>query len=164
MIAQTSSGSEILNCHIQIKQWWIPIISLLLLLIQSCNAESEIITIDVHKAKYLLSNGNYRYLDVRTSEEFMKGHIEFNDALNIPYMFTTPQGRVKNVNFMKQVLSLYNMDDRLIVGCQSGVRSVYATTVLLDEGFKHVYNMGGGYLAWIENALPVDVVTPKVEL
>ncbi|GKC67992.1 thiosulfate sulfurtransferase 18-like protein, partial [Tanacetum coccineum] len=42
-------------------------------------------------------------------------------------------------------------------GCQSGVRSVYATTDLLDAGFKHVYNMGGGYLAWVQNGLPVAV-------
>ncbi|GKB05856.1 thiosulfate sulfurtransferase 18-like protein [Tanacetum coccineum] len=42
-------------------------------------------------------------------------------------------------------------------GCQSGVRSVYATTDLLDAGLKHVYNMGGGYLAWVQNGLPVTV-------
>ncbi|CAH1437182.1 unnamed protein product [Lactuca virosa] len=145
MNTQTSSGSEIPNAHIVIKQWWIPIIYLLLLLFQSCSAESEIVTIDVHRANSLLNNDKYRYLDVRTSEEFMKG-------------------RVKNVNFSEQVLLLCKKDDHLVVGCQSGVRSVYATTILLDAGFKHVYNMGGGYLAWVENGLPVAVVTPKVEL
>ncbi|CAH1437181.1 unnamed protein product [Lactuca virosa] len=164
MNTQTSSGSEIPNAHIVIKQWWIPIIYLLLLLFQSCSAESEIVTIDVHRANSLLNNDKYRYLDVRTSEEFMKGHIHADDALNIPYMFNTPQGRVKNVNFSEQVLLLCKKDDHLVVGCQSGVRSVYATTILLDAGFKHVYNMGGGYLAWVENGLPVAVVTPKVEL
>ncbi|KAI3519155.1 hypothetical protein L1887_08182 [Cichorium endivia] len=162
---RSSSGSEIRNAHLEMKHSSISIICLLLLLlIQSCSAESEIITIDVHKANDLLRNGNYRYLDVRTSEEFMKGHIDFHDALNIPYMFETPQGRVKNANFIEQVLPLCNKDDHLVVGCQAGIRSVYATTLLLNAGFKHVYNMGGGYSAWVENALPVVVVTPKVEL
>ncbi|XP_071707432.1 thiosulfate sulfurtransferase 18-like isoform X1 [Rutidosis leptorrhynchoides] len=70
-------------------------------------------------------------------------------------MFNTPEGRVKNPNFMEQVLPVCTKDDHLIVGCQSGVRSVYATTDMLEVGFKHVYNMGGGYLAWVQNELPV---------
>ncbi|XP_024986982.1 rhodanese-like domain-containing protein 17 [Cynara cardunculus var. scolymus] len=126
------------------------------------SSESQIITIDVVKANDLLRNGGYRYLDVRTEEEFKKGHVDFDDALNIPYMFNTSQGRVKNPNFMEQVLPVCTKDDHLIVGCQSGVRSVYATTDLLNAGFKHVYNMGGGYLAWVENGLPV--VPPKLGL
>ncbi|XP_071707434.1 protein HIGH ARSENIC CONTENT 1, mitochondrial-like isoform X2 [Rutidosis leptorrhynchoides] len=52
-------------------------------------------------------------------------------------MFNTPEGRVKNPNFMEQVLPVCTKDDHLIVG------------------FKHVYNMGGGYLAWVQNELPV---------
>ncbi|KAI3794283.1 hypothetical protein L1987_36912 [Smallanthus sonchifolius] len=118
------------------------------------SSESQIITIDVLKAIDLLRN-NYRYLDVRTEEEFKKGHVDFDDVLNIPNMFNTPDGRVKNPNFMEQVLLVCTKDDHLIVGCQSGVRSVDATVDLLGAGFKHVYNMGGGYLAWVQNGLPV---------
>ncbi|KAM0000107.1 putative thiosulfate sulfurtransferase [Helianthus debilis subsp. tardiflorus] len=123
------------------------------------SSESQIITIDVLKADDLLRNSKYRYLDVRTEEEFNKGHVDFGDVLNIPNMFNTPEGRVKNPNFMEQVQQVCTKDDHLIVGCQSGVRSVYATVDLLDAGFKHVYNMGGGFLAWVQNGLPVAVVT-----
>ncbi|KAI3519153.1 hypothetical protein L1887_08180 [Cichorium endivia] len=115
------------------------------------SSESEIDTIDVSKAYDLLRNGSYRYLDVRTEEEFKKGHVDFDNALNIPYMY------VKNPKFMEQVLPVCSKDDHLVVGCQSGVRSVYATVDLLNTGFEHVYNMGGGYLAWVENGLPVAV-------
>ncbi|KAK9062054.1 hypothetical protein SSX86_019238 [Deinandra increscens subsp. villosa] len=121
--------------------------------------ESQIITIDVLKANDLLCNSNYRYLDVRTEEEFKKGHVDFDDVLNVPNMFNTPAGRVKNPNFLEQVLLVCTKDDHLIVGCQSGVRSVDATVNLLDAGFKDVYNMGGGFLAWVQNGLPVAVVT-----
>ncbi|KAD7479205.1 hypothetical protein E3N88_02341 [Mikania micrantha] len=127
------------------------------------SSESPIITIDVLKANDLLHTSNYRYLDVRTEEEFKKGHVDFKDVLNIPNMFNTPEGRVKNPNFLEQVMQACTKDDHLIVGCQSGVRSVYATMDLLGVGFKHVYNMGGGYLAWVQNELPVTVVTGDIK-
>ncbi|CAL5324262.1 unnamed protein product [Camellia sinensis] len=90
----------------------------------------EVVTIDVHAAKLLITSG-HRFLDVRTEEEFKKGHVDVENALNIPYMFNNPEGRVKNPEFMEQVLSVCKPDDHLVVGCQSGVRSVYATTDLL---------------------------------
>ncbi|VVB08559.1 unnamed protein product [Arabis nemorensis] len=49
----------------------------------------DVETVDVYTAKGLLSVGHHRYLDVRTNEEFAKGHVE--DALNIPYMFKTDE-------------------------------------------------------------------------
>ncbi|KAK2984506.1 hypothetical protein RJ640_016892 [Escallonia rubra] len=125
-------------------------------------AELEVVTVDVHAAKDLIHSGNHRFIDVRTEEEFNKGHADVENALNIPYMFNTPQGRVKNPKFMDQILSACGKDDRLVVGCQTGVRSVYATIDLLNAEFKHVYNMGGGYVAWLENGLAVK--TPKLEL
>ncbi|MFS7955040.1 putative Rhodanese-like domain superfamily protein [Helianthus anomalus] len=88
---------------------------LFILIFKSCNSEPEMITIDIHKANRLICNGDYRYLDVRTSEEFMKGHVDFDDALSVPYMFDTHQGRVKNSNFLEQVLSLCKKDDHLVV-------------------------------------------------
>ncbi|XP_076919557.1 thiosulfate sulfurtransferase 18-like [Bidens hawaiensis] len=121
------------------------------------SSESQIITIDVLIANDLLHTGKYRYLDVRTEEEFKKGHVDFDGVLNIPNMFNTPEGRVKNPNFLEEVLRVSTKDDHLIVGCQSGVRSVTATVDLLDAGFKHAYNMGGGYLALVQNGLPVAV-------
>ncbi|XAR73766.1 Thiosulfate sulfurtransferase [Bertholletia excelsa] len=115
---------------------------------------SEVATVDVSAAKELVVSG-HRYLDVRTEEEFKKGHVGVENALNIPYMFNTPEGRVKNPKFMEQVMSVCNKDEPLVVGCQSGVRSAYATTDLLNAEFKRVWNMGGGYLAWVEKGLPV---------
>ncbi|KAI3451422.1 hypothetical protein Pfo_008087 [Paulownia fortunei] len=121
---------------------------------------AEVITVDVYAAKNLLNQG-HRYLDVRTEEEFKNGHVEY--ALNIPYMFNTPEGRVKNPKFMDQVLAVCGKEDHLVVGCQSGVRSEYATIDLLDAEFKHVYNMGGGYTAWVGNGFAVKKSHP-VEL
>ncbi|KAF9622776.1 hypothetical protein IFM89_034011 [Coptis chinensis] len=98
----------------------------------------------------------------RTEEEFNRGHVDVDKQLNIAYMFNTTQGRVKNPQFLEQVISVCSKDDHLIVGCQSGVRSLHASAELLNSEFKHVKNMGGGYAAWIENCLPVK--KPKAEL
>ncbi|MED6217413.1 hypothetical protein PIB30_017474 [Stylosanthes scabra] len=121
----------------------------------------EVATIDVTATKGLIQNGHV-YLDVRTVEEFEKGHVDAEKIINIPYMFNTPQGRVKNPEFLKEVSSACKKEDHIIVGCQSGVRSLYATADLLAEGYKDVNNMGGGYLDWIKNEFPVKA-PPKVK-
>ncbi|XP_017251928.1 thiosulfate sulfurtransferase 18 [Daucus carota subsp. sativus] len=133
----------------------------ILLLSSTSYSDVEVVTIDVHATKDLMNSGNHRYLDVRTEEEFKNGHVDVKNIVNIPYMFETPQGRVKNPKFMEQVLSTFKKDDNLIVGCQKGIRSVYATIDLLKSEFKQVYNMGSGYLAWIDNNLAVKIPEPE---
>ncbi|KAL5995612.1 hypothetical protein ACLOJK_025676 [Asimina triloba] len=56
---------------------------------QLCASSEAVETVDVHAANGLIGSG-HRYLDVRTAEEFKKGHLE--SALNVPYMFITPDG------------------------------------------------------------------------
>ncbi|GAA0150978.1 transferase [Lithospermum erythrorhizon] len=135
------------------------IVLLLLLFFVSCSLEAKVVTFDVHAAKELLQSGHL-YLDVRTEEEFKKGHVE--KALNIPYMIDTPEGRVKSKQFMEQVHSTLCKEDHLVVGCRSGVRSLDATIDLLEAGFKNVCNLGGGYIDWVEQGFVVK--RPKDEL
>ncbi|XP_030485706.1 thiosulfate sulfurtransferase 18-like isoform X2 [Cannabis sativa] len=127
----------------------------------SGEAELEVSTIDVQTAKALI-NSDHLYLDVRTVEEFKKGHVESPKILNIPYMFNTPQGRVKNSEFLKEVSSACNKDDKLVVGCERGIRSLSAATDMKNAGFKNVNNMGGGYLAWVKHGFLTQ--KPKEEL
>ncbi|KAH7653290.1 Thiosulfate sulfurtransferase protein [Dioscorea alata] len=125
------------------------------------NLESEdgVVSVNVEEAKELLSTGHL-YLDVRTIEEFDKGHVD--NAINVPYMFSTPEGRVKNSGFVEQVSFEFKKEDHIVVGCQSGVRSLYAAEDLLNTGYKNVKNMGGGYLAWVQNGF--TVTKPNDEL
>ncbi|XP_010531545.1 PREDICTED: rhodanese-like domain-containing protein 19, mitochondrial [Tarenaya hassleriana] len=108
----------------------------------------DVETVDVYTAKGLLSVG-HRYLDVRTKEEFDKSHVE--DALNVPYLFLSEEGRVKNPDFLAQVAAVCKKDDHLVVGCNSGGRASRACVDLLNEGYIHVVNMGGGYSAWVDS-------------
>ncbi|XP_020084634.1 rhodanese-like domain-containing protein 19, mitochondrial isoform X1 [Ananas comosus] len=132
----------------------------LILWLQCClRSSGGVETVDVGAAKSLVGSGHL-YLDVRTIEEFNKGHPE--NALNVPYMFFTPQGRETNPQFLEQVSSICSKDDFIVVGCQSGVRSHHACVDLLNAGFKNVKNMGGGYGAWVDNGFAVK--KPQQEL
>ncbi|CAO2813768.1 unnamed protein product [Amaranthus hypochondriacus] len=113
----------------------------------SKSSSEEVKNVDVYTAKGLFSTG-YRYLDVRTKEEFQKGHVE--GALNIPYMFVTEEGRVKNQDFIAQVLEVSKKDDKLVVACNRGGRGLKATIDLKNEGYEHVANIEGGYSAWVD--------------
>ncbi|CAA2977044.1 rhodanese-like domain-containing 19, mitochondrial [Olea europaea subsp. europaea] len=95
----------------------------------STQSTEDVVNVDVETAKELLGFG-HRYLDVRTSDEFNKSHID--NAVNVPYMFLTGEGRVKNEEFLSQVSTVYQHEDSLIVGCNSGGRASRACVDLLN--------------------------------
>lgn len=125
------------------------------------SSDAGIVTVDVKTAENLLHSG-YAFLDVRTVEEFKDGHVATEKIVNIPYLLNSPNGRVKNAQFLAEVSAVFKKDDRLVVGCRSGVRSLLAIDDLQNDGFKHLKDLGGGHLAWLENGLPV--AKPKGDL
>ncbi|XP_077246749.1 sulfurtransferase protein 16 [Tasmannia lanceolata] len=110
-------------------------------------------SLPVRVAHELLLAG-HRYLDVRTGEEFSAGHPA--GATNIPYMFRAGNGMTKNPNFVEEVSSQFGKDDEIIVGCQSGKRSLMAATDLSYAGFTGITDIAGGYSAWTQNGLPTE--------
>lgn len=101
-----------------------------------------------------LYQAGHRYLDVRTPGEFSAGHAA--GAINIPYMFKVGSGMIKNPNFVDEVLTHFRKDDEIIVGCQSGKRSLMAASDLLSAGFTGVTDIAGGFAAWSRNELPIE--------
>ncbi len=81
-------------------------------------------------------------LDVRTKEEYAVGHIA--GALNIPDMEL--RGRIDEVPKDKPVL----------VYCQVGFRGYLATRTLMQNGFKDVRNLTGGYKLYHMAHQPFD--------
>ena len=120
------------------------------------------------EAHDLLQNGDYIYLDVRTTGEFVAGHAP--DAVNIPLMeFDESAGRMlPNDAFMRVVRSALNASDRVLVGCQSGGRSLMAAQMMESEGFTNPHNIIGGFggktdalgnvveQGWVALGLPVE--------
>ncbi|MED6147223.1 Thiosulfate sulfurtransferase 16, chloroplastic [Stylosanthes scabra] len=115
----------------------------------------EVLTsVPVDVAHSLLQAG-YRYLDVRTIEEFRAGHTP--GAINIPYFHIFGEDKTKNAEFIEQVSSQFSKNDKILVGCKRGIRSKSAATDLLDAGFSGVKDVAGGYDDWTKNGLPTKI-------
>ncbi|CAL5060214.1 unnamed protein product [Urochloa decumbens] len=116
----------------------------------SSSDKKQVPTIDADQAHALLSSG-HGYIDVRMREDFDKGHAP--GAHNVPYYLSvTPQGKEKNPQFEEEVAALYGKDDVFIVGCNTGNRSRFAITDLLNAGFKNAMNLQGGYRSFLQSA------------
>ena len=75
-------------------------------------------------------------LDVRTKEECSESKIP--GSLNIDYY---------SENF-KDNLDKLNKNLNYYIYCRSGNRSGKTVVILRDKGFKNVFNLEGGILAW----------------
>jgi len=80
-------------------------------------------------------------LDVRTPEEYAKGHIQ--GAKLIP------------VQVLADRLAEVPKDKQVYVYCHSGRRSANAAKLLAAKGFTRIENMQGGITAWKEAGFPV---------
>jgi phage shock protein E len=108
------------------------------------------------------------YIDVRTENEFMGGHVP--KSCNIPVASPDPATRQMkpNPHFVETVSSQFAKDKRIIVGCQAGGRSQLAADLLIREGFTDVSNMQGGFggardpmgrqtvLGWSQLGFPIE--------
>lgn len=75
-------------------------------------------------------------VDVRTAEEFDEGHLP--GALNI---------NVNSEDFIGEISSI-RKNKNVLLYCRSGKRSARAAAILDSIGYKKVYNLEGGYIAW----------------
>ncbi|XP_047320206.1 thiosulfate sulfurtransferase 16, chloroplastic-like [Impatiens glandulifera] len=110
-------------------------------------------SVSVGKAAELIRDG-HKYLDVRTCDEFIAGHV--SGSMNVPYMFRSWTGMSKNPKFVEEVSSQFEKKDKIVIGCQSGRRSNMAAADLLSAGFTSVTDMAGGYSEWIKCDLPTE--------
>lgn len=89
--------------------------------------------IDGTEAESLIKQGT-KIIDVRTTGEFSTGHI--SGAANIP------------LNELPNHVNNLDKEEPMIVVCLSGNRSSQASEYLKSRGFKKVYNLSGGMMAW----------------
>lgn len=97
--------------------------------------------IDVHQLEKLLNDGQYHLIDVRNQSEWEEGRIEFAQHIML--------------GTLKDRLSEIPQGKKYIVQCRSGARSAIAASILQANGFKDVFNLIGGYIAWTKEQLPV---------
>jgi thioredoxin 1 len=108
------------------------------------------ISIDEFEKK-LNSNQNAQLIDVRTPEEYKNGFIK--GAKNIDWNATSFENEIKKLDKEKAVY----------VYCLGGGRSGAAAEKMKELGFKEVYDMQGGMMAWNNAGKPVVTTNPVNE-
>lgn len=105
--------------------------------IQVTAQETPVIkTVDKSVCKKEMAQSTFKVLDVRTPEEFEKGHIE----------------GAENINFydadFKSKLEEIDKSAKIIVYCAVGGRSHKALKMMEKMGFSYVLEVKGGYNEW----------------
>lgn len=91
------------------------------------------------------SQKGFILIDVRSPDEHSSGFIPGTD-FNID--FREMQGRHRELHA--------NLDQHIVVYCQSGHRSNIAAETLMGLGYQHVYNVEGSMNAWAEARYPIE--------
>jgi rhodanese-related sulfurtransferase len=89
-------------------------------------------------------------IDVRTPEEFNEGNIPQAQNINI-----------YDADFESKIEAL-DKTIPIFIYCKSGGRSANASQLLQEKGFKKVYELKGGMMAW-EIAFPIGTATSQDE-
>ena len=135
------------------KQIVKPIITLYTIFLFSCTEEqnsSQIETgiktevqastiaknITVQEFKQLTEEGNGVIIDVRTPGEFTRGNIKGAKNINI------------TIDFSEEIQKL-DKNKPIYLYCAMGGRSSRAMQIMKHMEFKEVYNLIGGYSAWV---------------
>ncbi len=129
--------------------WLLISVSLLALSLAQAGDEGQesIATIEVNAANdFVARNGNVVILDVRTPVEYAMSHI--TGAVNVS---------VQDASFQDMVVAL-DPGKTYIVHCTKNPgngRSSRALATLQGLGFRHLYSLEGGYVAWQDAELPL---------
>ena len=120
------------------------------------------------EAKQLVDEG-WVYLDVRSEPEYTAGHPA--GAHNVPVMNAGPRGMTPNPDFLAVVEALYPRDQKLVLGCGSGVRSMRAAEMMIGAGYTSLIDQRAGFggvrdafgqigeQGWAAAGLPVEATT-----
>lgn len=92
--------------------------------------------------------GQTTILDIRNENEWEGGHIE--GSINIP------------LNHLADRIAEVPESGHVIVHCQGGYRSMIAASLLEKKGRSNVFDLVGGYQAWVTAKRSVTTSTKKV--
>lgn len=101
--------------------------------------EQTVATIKVEDLKKLMDKDpELCLIDVREQYEWDEAHI--------PGAIHIPKAELPN----KISMTINDKDQPLYLHCKGGVRSAQSAQKLLEMGYKHVYSVEGGIMAWAE--------------
>ena len=98
---------------------------------------NKVLPLEAYKSKMSELGENRQLIDVRTPEEYGQGHID--GAVNINFY---------DDDFAQQLEQKLNKEQPVMLYCRSGSRSAQSAEQLKALGFKEVYDLEGGFMAW----------------
>lgn len=87
--------------------------------------------------------GAFVLLDIRTVDEFRQGHIEGARLMD----YYRPDFREKFASLDREAT--------ILMYCRSGNRSSHVLELADQLGFRNIYDLRGGILAWKKNGRPL---------
>ena len=113
------------------------LVLMMMLAMASCEGQSGAKKLSVNEfEKKLTETPGKIILDVRTPNEYNSGHLP--DAMLI---------NVNDKDFKSKIEQL-DKSKPVFVYCKAGYRSSNASAILLQSGFKEVYDLQGGIDSW----------------
>ncbi|MEO1288674.1 MAG: rhodanese-like domain-containing protein [Chloroflexota bacterium] len=114
-----------------------------LVVLTACSGGNSVtlITPDEYVAQFQETGAEHLLIDVRTPQEFASGHIA--GAINIP------------VDQIVNRLDEIPQNIAVVVYCQSGNRSGRAASILSDNNYNDIYDLGG-ITRWRNAGYPVQ--------
>lgn len=106
---------------------------------QSQSASKGFTDLDVAAFKQKMAEPGVILLDVRTPEETAEGKIAA-DCAEIDFEASDFEAKIDKLD----------KDKTYLIYCRSGNRSSQASALMAEKGFKHLYNLDGGYTAWTD--------------
>lgn len=92
-----------------------------------------------------LNSGGYKLIDVRTIEEYKAGHLK-----------NAKQEDFYQTQAFSNYLDSLDKKGKYLVYCRTGVRSGKTLGLMQSKRFSTVYDLGGGYNAWVSSNLPTE--------
>ena len=104
----------------------------------SKTSQGPYLDIDVDQFKKMMSQPDVVLLDVRTPEETAEGKIEGAIEINV------------NASDFKEKIMDLDKSKSYLVYCAAGARSATTCENMASLGFSKLYNLEGGYGAWVD--------------
>ena len=106
-------------------------------------SQTAVQDVDAVQFNKLVQSGNGVVVDVRTPQEFSRGHIEGATLINV-----ADKSFVSKINLLQK-------DKPVYVYCLTGSRSHAAANYMAKIGFSKVYNLRHGVMEWSQDGLPL---------
>lgn len=109
--------------------------------------------ISVYIDKSVMSDNSIQIIDIRTPNEWKQGVLKGAILVNL-----TDNNGEFNEKFLENIKEKIDPNKKIAIICRSGVRSLRASELLVQNGYKDVINLSGGMILASQKGL--DIVKP----